>query len=116
MTENKPGTEGVEAQPLHMTMLPFNPPRVTKAAIRSCGYIWSGWRHADILAEMRSAGIDRMRCQKAEQGFQTTLQSFVSRDAALSTAVASGQIDYRNRPHVLLSEHLWDENGLALPP
>lgn len=98
-----------------MAMLPLSKWRVTKAAVRSCGYIWSGWRHADILAKMRADGVDRLRCLHAGQGFQTTGRAFVRRDEALEIAISSGQIDYRKRPAVLLSEHLWDEHGNELP-
>lgn len=82
--------------------------RLVKAAIRCGDKVYTGWRHAAIMIDMRDAGIASYVSQDD--------QGFVDQDGYFYRRQCCGYIAFRNgqtkelKPN-LLSEHLWDVDG-----
>ncbi len=87
--------------------------RIVAAAIQYDGLIFSmpsPARHCHVLRSMQFLKllpkVDRTR----EEGFTTSLGRYVSREAAVEIAYASGQMQGRTKTgpaHALFSEDLW---------
>jgi hypothetical protein len=91
--------------------------RIVKAAIRLEGEIYTGYRHADILRDMRDLGISREKLhlldQNWDQGFITETGRFLSRKQAMNYGLYIGQIT-KTKSATLTSEDLWKVDGSPL--
>lgn len=100
----------------HGHLQPKTHERITRAAIRHNAYNYSlppPNRHADV---MRASGIryGKYRIFNGEQGFMTSYDRFVDREAAHKIAKKAGQLIVRRDGHLydrdgaqLFSEDLW---------
>jgi hypothetical protein len=69
-------------------------------------------RHADVIMQMRDAGVSQLAIAEAQQGFMTNENRFVSRYDAVYIAEAAGQIVHPippSAPRQLYSENLFTE-------
>ncbi len=82
---------------------------IAEAAIRHGGKIYTGKRHAIIMATIWNSEIDSRkepsRITQEEQGFVTNTGQFVNRWQAGGIAHRAGQTKVRHPE--LLSEHVW---------
>lgn len=71
--------------------------------------VYTGRRHGEILLAMKEAGVERLDCARAEQGFVTECGRFVRRKPALRIALAAGQLMSESdlKGSILTSEDLW---------
>jgi hypothetical protein len=79
-----------------------------RAAIRLENRVFTGWRHAAIMAYMRENGIN-VYVNQDMQGFVDQDGCFYRRACCSYIAYRSGQT--KELQHTLLSEHLWDYDG-----
>ncbi len=65
--------------------------KIVKAAIKHKGKNYTGLRHAQIMYEMRTDGVDGL-IKYTQQGFLTDTGKFVDRATAAKIAFEAGQI------------------------
>ena len=81
--------------------------RIVAAAVRKGEFVYTGWRHAEIILEMKDVG-DGYVCQD-DQGFVDQCGFFYRRSAAGVIVRLNKQADFTGS--VLTSEDLWDNEG-----
>lgn len=88
---------------------------LTKAAVwcQERKTVFTGLRHADVLHHMKFLGCEKPRGSET-QGFICQNGIFWDRNDASLIALASGQTSVQKNP--LLSEDLWDYDGVARDP
>lgn len=83
--------------------------RIVSAGIRQGEFVYTGWRHAVIIIEMREAGLGYVG--QDDQGFVDQGGFFYRRSAAGVIVRLNEQADFVGS--VLTSEDLWDVDGVA---
>lgn len=86
--------------------------KITKAAIRQGEFVYTGWRHASIMAELRELGFGYIN--QDDQGFIDQDGHFYRRVAADTIVRITKQATIAGS--ILLSEDLWDHDGSAKLP
>lgn len=83
--------------------------KLVKAAVRVGDKLYLGWRHADIMRELKEHNIVE-HVFAEDQGFVTENGRFLMRPQAKSWAFYVEQIEDTEGP-ILTSEDLWDNEG-----
>jgi hypothetical protein len=82
--------------------------RIVAAGVRQGEFVYTGWRHAEIILDMREAGLGYV--SQDDQGFVDQGGFFYRRSAAGVIVRLNKQADFTG--HVLTSEDLWDVDGV----
>jgi hypothetical protein len=83
--------------------------RIVKAAVLVGDQVYVGWRHSEICSHVvRTLGVE---IAEEQRGFIDHLGNFHDRRQAAKIALGSRQV-LSVRAMTLLSEDLWDENGV----
>jgi hypothetical protein len=90
---------------------------ITKAAVRVGQIVYLGWRHAEIMGYLHRKLVCKHVTMEM-QGFIEKLGYFHNRIQAGKIAYGARQLKPGERPHPagMLSEHLWDDNGVFHVP
>jgi hypothetical protein len=84
------------------------PTKIVAAAILHKGRIWTGYRHAWLMFQIRIDLDSPLEyIYREEQGFLCDNYKFVDRTQAKAIARKSGQLPEEHFMQVLLSEYLW---------
>lgn len=83
--------------------------KIVKAAIRQGEFVYTGWRHAAILMDMKDAGCSSPSYD--DQGFVDQEGHFYRRSPAGTIVRMNEQVKEFINPSVLTSEDLWDNEG-----
>jgi hypothetical protein len=81
--------------------------KISKAAVRQGEFVYTGWRHAEIMIEMREAGLNPV--SQDDQGFVDQEGFFYRRIAADTIVRMNDQAKISGS--ILTSEDLWDRDG-----
>lgn len=83
--------------------------KIVAAGVRHGEFVYTGWRHAKIILDMRDDGLGYV--SQDDQGFVDQGGFFYRRNAAGVIVRLNKQADFTGS--VLTSEDLWDVNGVS---
>ncbi len=81
--------------------------KIVAAAIRKGEFVYTGWRHAEIICELRDIGDGYV--SQDDQGFVDQCGFFYRRSAAGVIVRLNNQANFTG--HTLTSEDLWENDG-----
>ena len=91
--------------------------KITEAALKCEGVVYTGWRHAYVRDDLIELGFTMKQIQTAfnpwNEGFVTESGRFLTRKQSLAYGIIIGQVVNSEliSPDLLTSEDLWDMNG-----